>query len=418
MLKQKLICYAFIGRYEAWFVIEDQVVSVNTWPEQLKSADIIEKCTSWSFSKIILFLEFPWILLAFEPIISLSRTDISQYSRNILSFHNSSTTSFEKVGACLFDLTEKNKKGLLCASLSSQSVELIGNLQKRRKIKIRPVPLLYACIFELLPEKSDSILFHGINQTAFITKQQDILQKIILLPESVAKDANDSILADYLNIYSQETHTFCLSEHPSAEEEAATSVPMSAIIERWKRGKKSSSSPFWWEVQKKSFRVRWRNVAVLGWVGMMLILFVWYFSVKRTNEQMRQQLNQSIQKIQEDQAKIDRFKAYVEKQNHFLKINTLYQHLQASSGVVKRMLQQLINPMTPDAWIERIKYEGNQLHLTILTLKTSLIPEIIDQMTAAPVVKNVFLKSQQLIQLDQQEVVKFTLQIDLKTNEK
>ncbi|MBF0289786.1 MAG: hypothetical protein HQM14_18385 [SAR324 cluster bacterium] len=392
-------------------------MSLNTWPEQIKISDIIETCSGWSFSKIVLFLEFPWVLLAFEPIISLSRTDISQYSRNILSFHNSTAASLQKIGACLFDLTEKNKKGLLCASLAPQSIKLIENLKKNKKIKIDSVPLLYACIPALLKEKSESILFHGINQAALVTKHSDTLQKIILLPESVSKDANEYILADYLNVSSKDTHTCQLIKQPAANKKSDISVSMFSIIERSNMGAKHSTNPFWWEVQRKSFQISWKSMTMLCWVGVMLILFVWYFSAKQSNERMKQQLNQSIQKLNEDQAKIDQFKEYIEKQNRFIQINTLYQHLRESSGVVKKMLEQLINPMTSESWIEQIKYDRSQMHLTLLTLKTSLIPEIIDQMATASIVKKIYLKSQQLISLNQQEIVKFTLQIDLKTNE-
>ena len=415
MFRQKPICYLLVGRHGIWIVYQDHVVHVETSSESLTPDTIVEKCSKWRCSKIILYLEFPWVLTAFQAIIPLSRTDTTQYSRNILGFHHTNPEKFSKIGASFLDLPEKNKKGLFCASLPPQTLQLIEALQRKHRVKVEPIPLLYACLEELLRQPANSILFYGINQVIFIEKQNNVLQKITLLPESMAKEANEKVIEDYLNISPDTIHPLSLSEHAQPTINNTTHLSILSVIRQGKGIAKNASHAFWWETREISWKTNWKWVGVQGWMGIMLFLIGWNFIAIEANQKLQQQLTQSDQKVKEDQTKMIQFKEYTAQQEHFIQVNTIYQHLKASSAMAKQMLDQLITPMNAPVWIEKLIYEEHRLELHLLAMEKAIIPEVLDQLEAVLMVNKILLQSQQMIQLEQRDIVKFALQIELRT---
>ncbi len=414
MLRRKSICYILAGRQEVWLVFQGQVIQLEADAEIITPTAIVEKCSQWRCSKIVLFLEFPWIFLSFQAIIPLSRIDAIRYSRNILGFHSTNPEKFSKIGICFFELPEKNKKGLLCASLPPQTIQLQEAFQKSQRVKVELVPLLYACIPELLRDQSQSILFHGMNQVALIEKQKNLLQKITLLPEPTAKESNEKIIEDYLNVPVTKIQSLHLSKNSPEKINSATHLSIFSIVQQWKGIAKNANYPFWWETREIAWQTNWKWVGVLGWVGVMLGLIGWNFIAIESNQKLRQQLNQSLQKIKEDQTKILQFKAYTAQQERFIQVETIYEHLNDSSVIAKRMLKQLITPLNSRVWVDKLSYAEHRVELNLLALETSLIPQVLDQLADVPMVKEVLLKSQQMTELNQQDITKFILQVDLK----
>ena len=149
----------------------------------------------------------------------------------------------------------------------------------------------------------------------------------------------------------------------------------------------------------------------------MGILFFLYFSLQEANTNLQQQINRSLQKIQEDQTKIGHFKVYAQQREHFIQMNTIYQHLKSMSVVAKKSLEQLIAPMDRRVWIEHLNYSNQQLDLSLLALDANVIPDVLEQLAATPATEKIQLKSQEIVQIEQQDVVKIILRIDLKTEE-
>ena len=87
------------------------------------------------------------------------------------------------------------------------------------------------------------------------------------------------------------------------------------------------------------------------------------------------------------------------------------------SVVAKKSLEQLIAPMDRRAWIEHLNYSNQQLDLSLLALDANVIPDVLEQLAATPATEKIQLKSQEIVQIEQQDVVKIILRIDLKTEE-
>ncbi|MBF0279048.1 MAG: PilN domain-containing protein [SAR324 cluster bacterium] len=413
MLRRKSVCYVIAGGKEVWIVFEEKIIHLKSESKILTPSSIVEKCAKLRCSKIVLFLEFPWILLTFQTIIPLSRVDAIRYSRNLLGFHYSNPEQFSKIGVCLFDVFEKNKKGLFCASLPPRTVELLEDLRKQKRGNVEPIPLLYACVSEIFGNTSEKILFYGLNQVAFIEKREDLLQKITLIPGSESKEVNEKIIEDYFSVSSSEIHSLHLSKCFPDQLDSSTHISIFSIAQHWKGNAKHIKNPFWWEKPEISWKNQWRWIGVIGWIFIMIGLIVWDYSAIENNRELQQNLNKSLQRIKEDQTKINQFKAYTEQQEHFIQVGTIYQHLKDSSVMVKKILEQLIGSMSASVWIEKLSYQEQSLELNLVALETSLIPQVLEHLEQTPMIDQVFLKSQQMSQLNQRDVVKFVLHIEL-----
>ena len=150
---------------------------------------------------------------------------------------------------------------------------------------------------------------------------------------------------------------------------------------------------------------------------MIGILFIWYLSLVDANTNLQRQITRATQRIQEDQTNIEHYKAYALQREHFIQMNTIYQHLKNMSVVAKRSLEQLIAPMDRRVWIERLNYSDQRLDLSLLALEANVIPDVLQQLASTAATEKVHLKSQETVQIKQQDVVKFILQIDLETEE-
>ncbi len=356
------------------------------------------------------------MLLNVQVTIPLSRNDAFQYSRNVLGFHQSTIDNFSKIGVCFFEHTEKNKKGILSAALPPQTLKLINGLQKNKRVKVEALPLLCVYLSHLLKVTSDVILFRGIRQTVLLSKKKQLLEKITILPEASAKNGGTNIIGDYLDFFPEKYKSVYLSNHSTDSKESA-GLSIITTTRHWKGLTKKSNPSFEWETAEFSWRTNWRWIATAGGLGMIGILLFWYLSLEDANINLQQQVIQAMQRIEEDQTKIEHYKAYALQREHFIEMNTIYQHLKNMSVVAKRSLEQLIAPMDRRVWIEHLNFNDRQLDLSLLALEANVIPDVLEQLSLTPETKKIHLKSQETVQIEQRDVVKFILQIDLETEE-
>ena len=402
MLRKKPTGYVFLGRNKLSIVFKKKIVHSETHTQPLNAEQVCHACTSWNCSKIVLFLDPPWLLQTFQITIPLAAEDALQYCQNILGFHHQKAEKFSKIGLAVLELSEKNKKGLFAAALSCQTMQLIERLQAHLRIKVEPFPLLAACIPELLKVSGEVCFFHGLSQTALLHTQDKVLQKMVLLPEPLSKAGNQKIAEDFLHVSLEKTQRL------NFEESLAL-----ATVKQWRKVQKQVR--FEWERPKVSWKGSWKGFALAAWLVGMGGAFYGFFSIQETNQWRQNEIQNAQKQIKKGQVQIEKFRNYTAQREQFLRVNTVYQQLKTSAETAQKTLH-LVGSLNDQVWIEQLHYEQEQLHLRLLTLNTALVPQILDELTALPLAEKVVLKSQERMQLAHHAVTKFHLQIQLKAN--
>ena len=106
-----------------------------------------------------MFLEFPWVITHFETTITLSKEEFESYTKMHLTFqnipeskdqssmpakqNNSCTTEFP-VGGIYFKQAQADRVGLLCVTLSVESLSLKNMLKQEVPSTVKLVPLISA----------------------------------------------------------------------------------------------------------------------------------------------------------------------------------------------------------------------------------------------------------------------------------
>ena len=94
----------------------------------LNSENILEHCRKWSASRIILFLEFPWVLTHFDITITLSSEELASFAKMRLSLANKVDTGersvlVRKIMSVVFIINKLNRIVSVCfAQLSRKNV--------------------------------------------------------------------------------------------------------------------------------------------------------------------------------------------------------------------------------------------------------------------------------------------------------
>ena len=130
--------------------------------------------------KSSLFIEFPWVLTNFETTITLSKEEIESYAKMHLAFqnvqeskaqnsmpakqNNSCVTDFH-VGEIYFKQAQADRVGLLCATLSAESLSLKNMLKQELLSTVELVPLISACVPILLKSSANSMIFKVLEQS-------------------------------------------------------------------------------------------------------------------------------------------------------------------------------------------------------------------------------------------------------------
>lgn len=403
ILQQKPICYVFLGKNQLWIVFKKERVRAEKHPEPLTIQQVIQACTGWNSSKIVLFLEPPWMLQTFQATIPLSSEDALQYSHNILGFQNLRPEKFSKIGLGILELSEKSKMGLFAAALSFQALKLIEGLQARLRVKVEAFPLLFACLPEFLQAPGEVCFFHGLSQVALLQKQDKVLQQIVLLPESISKESNPKIAEDFLNVSLENAHTLEFQESLAL-----------AAVKHWHKVQKKFK--FEWGTSKISWKGSWKGLILAAWAGGMGLGLYGFFFLEETNQWRQNEIEKAQKQLQEGQVQIEIFKNYTAQRQQFMRVNNVYQHLKNSAGMAQQTLQQTVASLSDQVWIEYLHFEQDRLHLRLLTLNTARVPQILDELAGLSLAEKVVLKSQERVQVAQREVTKFDLQIQLKAH--
>ena len=91
MIQQKTL-YIFLAKRTVWFWFAGKRSCLKPVSKPLNSENILEHCRKWSSSRIILFLEFPWVLTHFDITITLSSEELASFAKMRLSLANKTDT--------------------------------------------------------------------------------------------------------------------------------------------------------------------------------------------------------------------------------------------------------------------------------------------------------------------------------------
>ena len=95
MIQQKTL-YIFLAKRTVWFWFEGKRSCLKPVSKPLNSENILEQCRKWSSSRIILFLEFPWVLTHFDITITLSSEELASFAKMRLSLANKTEDTGER----------------------------------------------------------------------------------------------------------------------------------------------------------------------------------------------------------------------------------------------------------------------------------------------------------------------------------
>jgi len=98
MIQQKTL-YIFLAKRTVWFWFAGKRSCFKPVSKPLNSENILEHCRKWSASRIILFLEFPWVLTHFDITITLSSEELASFAKMRLSLANKTDTGERGVQA-------------------------------------------------------------------------------------------------------------------------------------------------------------------------------------------------------------------------------------------------------------------------------------------------------------------------------
>ena len=85
MIHQKTL-YIFLSKQTVWFWFEGKTRCLESVAKPLSLKRVIELCHEWNPLKVVLFLEFPWVLTHFETRIKLSPKELESYAKMQLAF--------------------------------------------------------------------------------------------------------------------------------------------------------------------------------------------------------------------------------------------------------------------------------------------------------------------------------------------
>ena len=95
--------------------------------------------------------------------------------------NDSCTTEFP-VGEIYFQQAQADRVGLLCATLSTESLSLKNMLKQELSSTVELVPLISACVPILLKNSATSVIFKGLEQSFYMEKTDSFLTKFVELP--------------------------------------------------------------------------------------------------------------------------------------------------------------------------------------------------------------------------------------------
>ena len=438
--------YIFLSKQTVWFWFNGKTRCLESVAKPLSPKRILELCHEWNASKVVLFLEFPWVLTHFETTITLSPEELKSYAKMQLVFHdipeselqtskqakqtNSLSTELT-VGGIYFKQAQTDRVGLLCATLSAESLSLKYLLKQEFTSTVELVPLISACVPILLNNSSNSIIFKGLEQSFYLEKTDSLLTKLIELP-SFSNVSQELFVADQL---AQKTKPQSFRLIPLAkvgtfvennsEVETEKTMPEPAdiqntvtietVLSEWKGLAHSPKSGFWWAAQNNHRRLRrvgsWWTLAGVLILAIVAGTGLFYYETLKHRKVLQQELS-SLEIELEQHINNSPTLIYAAREKHLEELEKLAKQMVEESFWKQQTLQTLLSSIE-GAWLEGFNFEGRNLRLRLLALAPIDAVDLFLKLSKMPEADSVHFKSQQKTKINEHELTRFILLIKL-----
>lgn len=445
MTKQKTL-HIFLSQPTIWFLFAGKTRSLETFEKGLDLKKILEICHDYDANKIILFLEFPWVLTHFEITITLSTDELTSYAKMHLGFQDVPENDVQKfstqesansksleipVGGIYFKQAESDRIGLLCATLSKEILALKILLKQELLLTVETVPLIVACVPLLMKSSENSMIFKGLEQTFFLEKKDGFLSKLVELPafENISQEL---FVSDQLPFESK-PQTFRLlpdetkidiSENKILHEKnpnkkfssyMKNEIYFHEILTEWKGLSNSPKSGFWWASPQNNGWLK----KVVSWWNLTLVLIIAIVAGAGIF------YNQTLEQRKVLQHELSSFELELEKQRQNSSSNNYgirKKHLEQLEVIAEKMLQegarkqqaiQSILSSIEDAWLENFEFKNKQIRLELLALESINAVDLFLKLSKLPETESVHFKSQQKTKIKEHELIRFILLIKL-----
>ena len=445
-MSQLRTLYIFLSKQTVWFWFDGKTRCLESVAKPLSPKRILELCHEWNASKVVLFLEFPWVLTHFETTITLSPEELKSYAKMQLAFHdipeselqnstqakqNNSLSTELPVGGIYFKQAQTDRVGLLCATLSAESLSLKNLLKQEFTSTVELVPLISACVPILLNNSSNSIIFKGLEQSFYLEKTDSLLTKLIELP-SFSNVSQELFVADQL---AQKTkpQTFRLiplakadafvEDNPEAETEKTmpepadiqNTVAIETVLSEWKGLAHSPKSGFWWAAPKNRRRLSlvgsWWTLAGLLILAVIAGTGLFYYETLKHRKILQQELS-SLEVELEQHINNSPALIYAAREKHLEELEKLAKQMVEESFWKHQTLQTLLSSIE-GAWLEGFDFEGRNLRLRLLALAPIDAVDLFLKLSKMPEADSVHFKSQQKTKINEHELTRFILLIKL-----
>ncbi|MBC8219896.1 MAG: hypothetical protein H8E67_04945 [Proteobacteria bacterium] len=438
--------YIFLSKQTVWFWFNGKTRCLESVAKPLSPKRILELCHEWNASKVVLFLEFPWVLTHFETTITLSPEELKSYAKMQLVFHdipeselqtskqakqtNSLSTELT-VGGIYFKQAQTDRVGLLCATLSAESLSLKYLLKQEFTSTVELVPLISACVPILLKNSANSIIFKGLEQSFYLEKTDSLLTKLIELP-SFSNVSQELFVADQL---AQKTKPQSFRLIPLAkvgtfvennsEVETEKTMPEPAdiqntvtietVLSEWKGLTHSPKSGFWWAAQNNHRRLRrvgsWWTLAGVLILALVAGTGLFYYETLKHRKVLQQELS-SLEIELEQHINNSPTLIYAAREKHLEELEKLAKQMVEESFWKQQTLQTLLSSIE-GAWLEGFNFEGRNLRLRLLALAPIDAVDLFLKLSKMPEADSVHFKSQQKTKINEHELTRFILLIKL-----
>ena len=445
-MSQLRTLYIFLSKQTVWFWFDGKTRCLESVAKPLSPKRILELCHEWNASKVVLFLEFPWVLTHFETTITLSPEELKSYAKMQLAFHDipeselqnstqaKQTNSFSTelpVGGIYFKQAQTDRVGLLCATLSAESLSLKNLLKQEFTSTVELVPLISACVPILLNNSSNSIIFKGLEQSFYLEKTDSLLTKLIELP-SFSNVSQELFVADQL---AQKTKPQSFRLIPLAkvgtfvennsEVETEKTMPEPAdiqntvtietVLSEWKGLAHSPKSGFWWAAQNNHRRLRrvgsWWTLAGVLILAIVAGTGLFYYETLKHRKVLQQELS-SLEIELEQHINNSPTLIYAAREKHLEELEKLAKQMVEESFWKQQTLQTLLSSIE-GAWLEGFNFEGRNLRLRLLALAPIDAVDLFLKLSKMPEADSVHFKSQQKTKINEHELTRFILLIKL-----
>ena len=445
-MSQLRTLYIFLSKQTVWFWFDGKTRCLESVAKPLSPKRILELCHEWNASKVVLFLEFPWVLTHFETTITLSPEELKSYAKMQLAFHDipeselqnstqaKQTNSFSTelpVGGIYFKQAQTDRVGLLCATLSAESLSLKNLLKQEFTSTVELVPLISACVPILLNNSSNSIIFKGLEQSFYLEKTDSLLTKLIELP-SFSNVSQELFVADQL---AQKTKPQSFRLIPLAkvgtfvennsEVETEKTMPEPAdiqntvaietVLSEWKGLAHSPKSGFWWAAQNNHRRLRrvgsWWTLAGVLILAIVAGTGLFYYETLKHRKVLQQELS-SLEVELEQHINNSPALIYAAREKHLEELEKLAKQMVEESFWKHQTLQTLLSSIE-GAWLEGFDFEGRNLRLRLLALAPIDAVDLFLKLSKMPEADSVHFKSQQKTKINEHELTRFILLIKL-----